>query len=135
MKTKKPSGYWKKLENVIAGLESIKNKYNLKTIPSEPFLYQIRESTIAVATRIYHGGMRNIRKKMKETNLRKSGGYWKKLENRLNEAEKVIKDYGNIPDIVSLRNINSSLAEAIVKYDGGIRKFRKHYFHYVITIK
>jgi len=126
--TKKPHGYWQKLENVMIETIQAMQKHNWDTLPSSDNLVKHGYSSLRSAICKYHGGLNKFRTALGQKNIKKPNGYWHSLDNTLLEARQVMQLYrlGTVPPSHVLRTLGySALALAVSKYHGGIRHFRK----------
>jgi len=87
--TKKPNGYWKKEENVLAEARQAMKEQEWGTLPSATILKKHGYHSLNTAINQYHGRIQNIRTTLGQNNIRKPHGYWQNLDNALAEARKV----------------------------------------------
>jgi len=64
--TRKPRGYWQKLENIISEARQVMKKHNWKTLPSARELEKHRYSSLSVAIQKYCKGHKNFREILTE---------------------------------------------------------------------
>jgi len=127
-KDKKPSGYWKSLDNVINEIRGIMKKHGLKSCPSQKNLYGLGYNFIAKSIINYHSGFRNLRVAMREKQKKVENGAWEKFEFVLEKAKEIMAEFGGdtLPSFNKLRRAgHSSFVYAISTFHGGMSKFRR----------
>jgi len=125
--TRKPNGYWKKEENILAEARKAMQQHGWSALPSADQLQKHGYSYLISAISRNHGGIQNIRTKLGQTNTTKPQGYWKKEENAIREALKIMKEqkWNTLPSNKELQKHGyTSLSVALNKYHGGIHSFR-----------
>jgi len=126
-KTRKPYGYWKKEENVIAEARQAMEKHDWEILPSQKELAKNGYSALLNGINRHYGGLYLFRKKLRQSNKTKPLGYWESLDNTIAEAQTAMQQHSweTLPpsDILS-KHRYSSLDRAITKYHGGMSKFR-----------
>jgi len=124
---KKPNGYWKNEENVIAEARRIMEEHGWSILPSSTQLRKQGYNSLNFAITKYHGGTPSFRATLGQTNTRKTNGYWESLDNTLAEARKAMEEQGwdALPSHGDLtKHGYASLSYAISKYRGKIQTFR-----------
>jgi len=124
----KPPGYWPNRENCLAEARAAIQKESWDVLPGQNTLKKRGYSSLGFAISKYHGGMNTFRKLLGEENPRQQMGAWKDLEFALAQAYQVMEDQeiDILPSSDGLEKLgHSSLAQAIFKYHGGFREFRK----------
>jgi len=127
MTKKKPYGYWKKEENVLVEALNAMIKYGWSRLPPESELRKHGYNPLSLAINRYHGGIRNIRNKLGQTNTTKPKGYWQKEENVLVEAQQAMKEQGwsTLPSDTELEKHGyAPLTSAMSRHHGGIQNIR-----------
>jgi len=126
--TKKPLGYWQKLENTIAEAKQAMSKHNWNTLPSPNQLRKYGYNSLNMAISKYYGGLNAFRTTLGQKNPdKKPNGYWKSLENTLAEAQQAMKQHGwdTLPSHRQLQNQGcSALSHAIIRHHRGYFTFR-----------
>ena len=122
-------GELKDWNNLTKELKKITKKYTQykDTLPSTNWLRENGYYGIASSIIKYHGGFSSVRKKLGKSDLRRPNGCLNDFNYVLNSVKEIMdkNSLDNVPSYSFLYSINeSSLAYAIGKYHGGIRKLR-----------
>lgn len=122
-KTKKRVlGVWQDPELTKKETKKIMRKERWKVLPGGKVLREKGYSNLANAISTYHGGFVKFRKALGQQQMQ---GRWYSLDYTLSEARKIVKRMGELPGAQVLRGLNTSLEAAIIKYHGGMHRFRK----------
>jgi len=126
-------GKLKKWNYVLAELKKVdKNHPEFKgELPSVPWLRKNGYGGLADGILKYHGGMREARKKLGQKQKRVDDGYWKDINN---VVEEIVRIQGNHPELKGglpsshwlENNGYPRICYAIGTFHGGMREFRKH---------
>jgi len=125
--TTKPPGYWQNEENVVFEAQQTMDKHGWETLPSARQLVKHGHSSLCKAIGKYYEGIRNFRKKLGQTNIKKPKDYWESLDTTIAEARKIMQEqnWGALPSAKELREHGySALISAVFNYHGGIQTFR-----------
>jgi predicted small secreted protein len=126
--SRKSTIYWKKEENILKEAEKIIEEFG--TIPKTSVLLKSKYKKIISILADHHDfGLEELREKFGFKRTRKKKGYWKKEENILKEAEKIIEEFGTIPSAnVLIDNDYSSFLNAVkLYYKGGFNDIKKEF--------
>jgi len=124
----KPNGYWKDKKNVLNEINKINKKYNFDGLQSSSKLKNLGYYSLVHAITKYHGGFPHQRELLGEKQKRIADGLWNSLEYTINVAKYVMikNKLKMLPSESELRKLKcSSLAMAIYKHHGGMKKFRE----------
>ncbi|MBX4196183.1 hypothetical protein KW805_01185 [Candidatus Pacearchaeota archaeon] len=124
---RKSNSYWKKWRNVHNALKEIVNE--LGHFPKQKEL-QKRESSIAAAITLHHGGMNTVREKMGYERTKLDNGFYKDSKNIEQDMQKIIKTHtelqGTLPSAHWLqKNGYASLSNGIRQIYGSYGEYRK----------
>jgi len=125
--TRKTKGYWQKKENVLEEARKTMKEQEWAALPSQRELKKNGYSSLSNAIEC-HGGIQQFRTTLGQTNNKKPQGYWKKENNALAESARAMEEQGwaTLPSTEQLqKNGYSALKNAIIKYHGGLQKFRE----------
>ncbi|HLC55649.1 MAG TPA: hypothetical protein VJJ23_00235 [Candidatus Nanoarchaeia archaeon] len=115
---KRSEDYWKDEKNIKKELEEL-----IEKLGHFPFSKDFVKNGYRLYRNIlnYHGGIDKVREKMGyETLNKKPSGYWKDINNVINELKEITMKLGHFPTKIELLEIGeSSLDVSISKYHGG----------------
>ncbi len=119
IKSRKPRHYWENIENISKELKKITK--SLGHFPSSYELSKLEYKNLATAIYQHHGGIDKVRERMGyEKFIIKPNGYWKDINNVINELKEITMKLGHFPTKTELLEIGeSSLDVSISKYHGG----------------
>jgi len=128
MAKRKPRGYWKKEENVVAEAKKLMEEHNFETLPTQKKLWKLGYSSLIAAILKYHGGLHQFRELLGGENKTRKSDTWKSLEYTIQQAKEIMEKYDleTFPGGDTLKKLGySSLSCAISNYHGGFHEFRK----------
>jgi hypothetical protein len=121
-------GIWRDQEYALGQAREIMRSESWNRLPSGTILTKEGYSGLINAIQSYHGGMRAFRIKLGDQSKRREDGVWRDQEYVVEEARKALKKKGwdRLPSAGVLHQSGySGLANAIPRYHGGMRAFRK----------
>jgi len=125
-KMKKPKGYWKDPDNIVAAVRSMFEKEGWEILPSQGVLCKRGYSSI-VGGATHHGGMNGLRGLLGQEMLIRPYGFWKDPVNVVAEAKKAMEQHGwdTLPGDKTLRKHGSGSICNAATYHGGMSGLRK----------
>jgi len=124
---RKPNGYWKVPDNIVAEARAAMKKHNWNILPGEKTLKKHGYSSLAVATK-HVGGMFGLRKLLGQEKMKHPNGFWKDPVTVVSEARKTMQEQGwdTLPSVGTLQDHGyNSLSVYISKLDGGFAGLRR----------
>jgi len=124
--SKKPNGYWKDPDNVIAEARSAMQKEGWDTLPCASTLKKHGYNSLSNSAR-YHGGFSGLHELVGNESSRHPMGYWKNPLNIVAEARNAMEEQGweVLPNKTILGgNGYSCITTAAHRYHGGMAGLR-----------
>src|SRR3989344_7560320 len=122
----KPAGHWRDFENIQTEILPIIGK--LGRFPTATYLVENGYGGLESGIQKYHGGIYKTAERMGYEAEIKPNGFWKKKQNIINEARKIMKKHNReiLPMQDELGRLGySSFAVAVNKLEGGFNELRK----------
>ncbi|MDO8508090.1 MAG: hypothetical protein Q7S27_00230 [Nanoarchaeota archaeon] len=121
-------GSWKNLEFTLNEAKRCIQELEVSTLPNSLELLKLGYSHLAHSIQRYHGGIRNIREKLGESQKIRKHGLWKDIEYTIQETISFFSkhpEFTTLPSADKLKSLGHGyLASAICRNHGGMDKFR-----------
>lgn len=120
----RPMGYWQQWENVERELKDLESE--LGHFPTQTDLKKKRKGSLQVALSKYHGGIKNVRKRLGYVEeVRKPMAYWHNIENVKTELRKIIEIEGRFPTGRRLSALGQSGLSRAINLHGGFSELKR----------
>jgi hypothetical protein len=111
-------GYWQDINRVRSVLNDLEDK--LGHFPTSGEIRTNGYRSMLTGIQVYHGGLRELAKKLNKKVIRKEDNYWKQWGNVELQINEIIKELGHFPSSSEIKS--NSLKQAITNYHGGFYK-------------
>lgn len=124
MSERKPRGYWKDEQNVLAEIAAWRAEHK-GTFPTQTLLSKSGNSMLAIAIHSF-GGFRKLREKSGEPQVRQTDGHWRDFDLVRSAIQNWQTEHGRYPGKADLEATgNAGLANAITRHHGGFLAVRR----------
>jgi len=124
---RKPKGFWKEQNNVVAFAEAVKRKHGFNNLPGPKTLSELGYSSLLFAVTKYHGDMFDFRVLLGEDPARRKNGAHTTLRETLNDIMGLIDEKGldRLPNAGLLVSWGYSKLTKDINHHGGFGKVRR----------